>query len=736
MLQSTSTVSPGEDFYRHCNQKWLDDPSVEIPADYSRWGSFTMLVDDSLHNQISLLEKLAYVEYGESSLGERTLRSIWTASMERFDGWEKGLGNYSSITAELELLNSMLDSGDAGLASYLARSQRIGVSSPLVFGKEANLEDSENMILDLGPSGLSLPSRNYYLDEKFEEKRGWFFNHLENVFGLVGPDALQENFAERVLRFETKLAKVFMSPDQQRQFDKYYTITTLDNLVAGINDLNHLEPKNQNYETRHATEADDADSAMLNSVEGGKVSGEEQIRFQAFLDVLIEKLGLREAMICNYEKHYPEGDKDGTFRMMVFDGDYVRRVLKLLLNEDNRSDLRAYLQYKVIKAGSNFATKALNEEFFDMFLRKLRGQKEQKTPKKRSVGLVNSWVDELLGQIYVKHHFSADDKNTVTGLISEVLAVMENSLRTNDWLTSSTKEQALEKLAKFRVKIGYPDKWRDYSPLKIEPTDSLFTMEQKVNSFDYEDEFLSKLNTPKDLTKWEMSPQTVNAYFHPLNNEIVFPAAIIQPPFFHTSLDKLTFELEDEAARSSHALTALNLGGIGAVIAHEITHGYDDQGRKFDQDGNTNDWWQSEDAELFTAKTKLMAKQAEKYVYVDESGGLHGQNPDLTMGENLADLGGLSLAYQALVRLLRANHVEENSKEEVALVRLFFFNWACIWKEKSTEAMRIQQLATDPHAPTDFRGNLVKNIDAFYSVFDVKDGDAMFIPPELRVQMW
>jgi putative endopeptidase len=262
-------------------------------------------------------------------------------------------------------------------------------------------------------------------------------------------------------------------------------------------------------------------------------------------------------------------------------------------------------------------------------------------------------------------------------------------------------------------------------------------MEQKVNAFDFADEFLDKLNTPKDKTKWEMSPQTVNAYFHPLNNEIVFPAAIIQAPFFHKTLATADFEIEADVATSAHALSAVNFGAIGAVIAHEITHGYDDQGRRFDEDGNSKDWWQPEDATLFEEKTKVMGSQAAQYVYTDKGGKDHKLNPELTMGENLADLGGMSLAYQALTKRVRAAGVAADSAEELGLARLFFRSWASIWKEKASEEDRVSRLASDPHSPNNFRGNLCKNIDGFYKAFNIpEEGHVMSLKPDARVRMW
>lgn len=306
-------------------------------------------------------------------------------------------------------------------------------------------------------------------------------------------------------------------------------------------------------------------------------------------------------------------------------------------------------------------------------------------------------------------------------------------------------------MEKFVVKIGYTDKWKSYDLLKFESSDNMFIMQQKVNAFEFKTEFLEKLNTKKDKSRWEMTPQTVNAYFHPMNNEIVFPAAILQPPFYTKTFQGVQFPLSQ---KDPNMLMAVNFGAIGAVIAHEITHGYDDQGRKFDHEGNINDWWQKEDTELFSAKTDLMAKQAELWTFEDtgeendkeekdqkeekgddktdgkKDSNIHRMNGQLTMGENLADLGGMSLACQALVKRLGA---QENRK---VYLEAFFRSWANVWKSKQTNAFTIQRLATDPHAPNSFRANLVKNVDFFYEVFDVKPGDAMYVAPEKRVQMW
>jgi len=729
-------LSIGADFYQFVNNKWLADESITIPAEYSSWGSFIKLVDESLKNQIGLLKDLQ--EREAANPDEAKLGLVWQASMQRFKAWEAGEGTCDDIMNELHRLGETVPmEGDGyaeGLAKYLGRCNQLGIKCPVEFGKEANLKDTENIVLDLSPSGLSLPSRDYYLDDKFDSQRGLFEQHLKNVAELIGAEKLEGDFPTRVIRIETKLAQIQMKPDQSRQFDQYFNVTTLDGLIKDVNSLAHLKDKDANYAANKVVDGDE-DSELLTKADF-PVGDEDLAAAAKFWEFLFTELQLRSTMAANYDQNYPgKGDKEeAQYRMMVFDGDYFRRVLRLLLRTANRKDIMAYLQYQVIKSGKEFCTKALNEEFFDFYARKLAGQQEQKTPEKRTIALISAWMGELLGKIYVTRFFSAEDKETVKGMVMEVLEVMKKSLEGNDWLTAETKALAQKKLSKFIVKLGYPDKWKNYDTLELNTGDSLFTMHQKVSAFDHQLEFLEKLNSVKDKTKWEMNPQDVNAYFHPLNNEIVFPAAIMQPPFYQRSMDAVDFDLGTISRDVPDLLTAINFGGIGAVIAHEITHGYDDQGRKFDADGNINDWWQEEDAALFKKKCDLMAEQAATWKFEDvpEDGAetkVHTMNGELTMGENLADLGGMSLACQALQKrcgdgISRDHYVA------------FFHSWANIWKSKNTKADVIKKLATDPHAPPSFRGNLVKNVDAFYTTFSCAPGDAMYVAPEKRVQMW
>lgn len=739
-------------FYEYANEWWLEDEAITIPAEYPRWGSFIKLHDESLKSQINLLKEVA--ESKSQSPDERRLGLVWHGAMALFAGWEQGKGCYDNVGDELQLLAKTLSgadgSGDAwstGLAAALCRFQQVGVGSPITWGQEANLTDAENIILDLSPSGLSLPARSYYLEDNFKEHRGWYKDHLKQVCELVSSHKASEQllccpdeWADRVMRFENKLAQISMKKAQSRSFDQYFTVTTVEELTSKLNSHAAFPAKQGNYsenKERWAKEGgnDDGDGAVLRE-EGKELTGEEQAGATAFLNCVVEGLGLRGVMEANYKQHYGSDDKSASARMMVFDGDYFRRVFHLLLasDEGKRGDVLAYMQYKIISSASDFCTKELDEAFFDFYNRKLKGQKEQKSAEKRSVGWVNGWFDELLGKIYVSRFFSEDDKAAVKGMVTDVLEVMGSSLKSNDWLTQATKDKALVKLNKFVVKIGYPDKWKNFDLLSLEDDDSLFRMSQKVKAFDYQTEFLGKLNTKKDKTKWEMSPQTVNAYFHPLNNEIVFPAAILQPPFYTKDMKSLDFPKDQAKRVNKDMLTAINFGGIGAVIAHEITHGYDDQGRKFDSDGNIKDWWQQEDAELFSSKTDAMAAQAEEWTFEPSDGGLHRMNGQLTMGENLADLGGMSLAVQALMK--RPSFKKANAKAQKAQLEVFFRSWANVWKTKASDAFVINALATDPHAPTSFRANLVRNIDAWYDTFNVGPNDAMYLPKEKRVQMW
>lgn len=609
---------------------------------------------------------------------------------------------------------------------YLHYSKMNGIRNVLDFDKGSDLTNANNVLLDISTCGLSLPDRDYYTEEKFASKRDMFRTHLENIVRLIGSDcSLDENFVENVLSFELELAKYTMKSDQRRRYDEYYTNTTLDKLYTEINDLRSLAAKEQNYD----------------ETERGFKMSPEQIQLTGkLLEKLYETFDIKNTLRINHAKNFGENDDTAPHveSITAFDGDGFRRVLTMILKPENLPKYRAFLQYKIVTACKKFCTRDLDEEFFDFYFRKLNGQEEQKPIDKRAIANVELYGGEMLGKLFVARYFPEEYKADVEHKIHQILETMKKSIEVNDWLTPATKEKAKEKLIKFRLKIGYPDKWKDYSEFNIKEGDSLYEISKEAVRWKLKVNFYEKVNSILDRTEWLMTPQTVNAYFMPTQNEIVFPAAILQPPFYHQSKDTIDFDIEQEVnmAPNFDAVASANFGGILAVIAHEITHGYDDKGRKFNGDGNLDDWWTQEDTQLFTSKADIMGKQAETYVYVDveDDNKEYTLNPQLTMGENLADLGGLGLSLGALMIQLE----KEGADPEMirASQRVLFKSFANIWKQNSKKEYKIRCITSDPHSPCDFRANLVKNMNEFYEAFEIKEGDKMYLAPEERVRMW
>lgn len=391
--------------------------------------------------------------------------------------------------------------------------------------------------------------------------------------------------------------------------------------------------------------------------------------------------------------------------------------LDQILNDKNLPAVKAFMKFHLIDGSANYLTRELDELSFDFYGKQLRGQKEQRDLEKRGLEFVNGSVGELLGKLYVKDNFPPEAKANAQEMIDYLFRSFEVHIKNLEWMSPETKVKALEKLNKFTVKIGYPDKWRDYSKLEIvshTADGSLFQNRMNIRKWSYEYN-LNKIGKPVDRTEWGMSPQTVNAYFNSSNNEIVFPAAILQPPFYDFRAD-----------------AAVNFGGIGAVIGHEVSHGFDDSGSQYDGDGNLVNWWTEEDHTKFKAAGKALADQYSKYepvpgVFV---------NGQYTLGENIGDLGGINVAYDALLMYLKD---KENPGEIDGFTpeQRFFISWATIWRTKSTEEALANQVKTDPHSPGYFRAiGPLENVGGFYKAFDVKEGDKMFKPQEDRILIW
>lgn len=739
-----------DNFYEYVNKKWLDAPENQIPPEYPRWGGFIKLHDQSLKNQIELVKDLENMKVEELSDEQRKILAIWKASANRFQQWRDNVVDMDPIQTEFNVLNDHYRLTEeysairnlqriSNMAKYLYYTQINGISSFINFDKGSDMLNSNNVVLDVAGSGLSLPSRDYYLDDNFAEKRALYRKHLENVVTILKESSIsvESDFVDNVIWFETELAKIKMKQDQNRQYDEYYTNTTLDGFYTDLNDLKSLPDKQNNYKE---------------SARDFKLTETQLNDAKVFLTEVYRLFNFHEVLSTNYRKNFVDNNGNHLskemYHLTVYDGDYFRRLFNLIFDPNTYDKMISYHQYKIISGNQSFCSKRLNEEFFDFYSRKLNGQDEQKPDEKRSIQEVNDYTGEMLGKVYVAKYFPESSKQKVNVMINNILEVMKESIQTNDWLTQVTKEKALEKLEKFVTKIGYPDHWKDYSTLNLNVGDSLYNIDKKVKKWALQMEFYNKLNTVLDRTEWLMTPQTVNAYFMPPQNEIVFPGAILQPPFYHESIDTIDFNYSTEEQMVSEYnvnmdyTIPVNFGAIGAVIAHEITHGYDDNGRKYDKDGNLNDWWTEEDAKLFLQKTVSMNEQSVSYKFVHpETHEVYQMNGQLTMGENLADLGGLSLAKKGMFKLLMDKGLVNPSNNNYHMakhvyLRLFFKSFANVWKQNTKNDFKIKQLTTDPHAPADFRANMVKNIDDFYEVFNVKPSDKMYLSPDKRVKMW
>lgn len=405
-----------------------------------------------------------------------------------------------------------------------------------------------------------------------------------------------------------------------------------------------------------------------------------------------------------------------TDSVIIGELDYFKNLDKII-NQDNLPTIKQYLKFHLVDGMSSYLTKELDELSFDFYGRQLRGQQEQRDLEKRGLEFINGSVGELLGKLYVKDNFPPQAKESAEEMIDYLFKSFRVHINDLEWMSADTKVKALEKLNKFSVKIGYPDEWRDYSDLEIishKEDAALFKNVMNIREWRYNYMF-DKIGKEVDRTEWAMSPQTVNAYFRPSNNEIVFPAAILQYPFYDYRAD-----------------AAVNFGGIGAVIGHEISHGFDDSGALYDGDGNLIDWWTERDFELFNEAGKALAEQYSAYEPVPGNF----VNGEFTLGENIGDLGGVSVAYDALLMYLK-DKGNPGKIDGFTQEQRFFISWATIWRTKSTEEALINQIKTDPHSPGYYRAfGPIINVDGFHEAFDVKEGDKMYKAPKDRIKIW
>lgn len=537
----------------------------------------------------------------------------------------------------------------AGMARLMGESHS-GFGGSL-FGIDV-FEDLKNPNLNsayLGQGSLGLPDRDYYLKPDFAAQREAYLAYLTTTLTAIGWADPAKTAAD-ILAFETKVADKQWTTVERRQIDKLYN-------PAKASDLATLAPGFDWAGFLAGAQVSDVDTLVL--MENTAIPAIAQV----FADTPIETL-------------------------------------------------KAWQAFNVVDQASPYLSKAFVDARFDFRGKTLRGQPENRPRWNRGVALVDGQLGEVLAQEYVRLHFPASSKAQMEALVGNIRDAMTERLKTLDWMSEPTREQALYKMSKFGVKIGYPDKWRSYDGLELK-ADDLYGNVERSSAFEWAYK-RGKIGKPVDPLEWGMTPQTVNAYYNPPRNEIVFPAAILQAPFFDPNADP-----------------AVNYGGIGAVIGHEITHGFDDQGRKSDGDGVLRDWWTPEDAARFEGRAKVLGDIYDK---LEPIPGVH-VNGDLTMGENIADLGGLLLA-------LDAYHKSLNGQPAPVIDGLtgdqrVFLGWAQVWREKSREAALKEQLTTDPHSPGSVRAaTSPRNIDAWYAAFGVSPDQKEYIAPEARARIW
>ena len=643
-------VRPQDDLFRHVNGTWLD--TVEIPGDRGRYGAFDMLREAAEANVRALIEEAAAAQPAPDS-PEGKVGALYASFMdtERIDE----LGG-APLVDDLRSIAAVSD--PTGVVRCSARMQRQGVDGLLHVWVTADAGSPEDYILYLHQGGIGLPDEAYYRDEEHAETRQAYRAYLGRLLELAGPALaeagldLGDDVPQRVFDLEARIAESHWDRVAARDAVRSYNKLSWDDLVAS--------------------------SAGLD--------------WAAWAEGMAVPLDRLEHVVARQ----PE----------------VLTAIGTALTEVPLRDWQAFLVVRLLDDTAPYLTDDFVAEHFDFHGRTLTGTPDIKDRWKRGVGLVESLLGEAAGQLYVAQHYPPEAEARMQQLVTNVIEAFRRRIGELEWMGPDTRGQALEKLAAFRPKIGHPPTWRDYSAYTVDPTDLVGNVRR--GSAVENDRELAKLGQEIDRDEWLMTPQTVNAYYPPMLNEIVFTAAIMQPPFFDV-----------------HADDAVNYGGIGAVIAHEIGHGFDDQGSRFAGDGSLTDWWTEEDRAAFDERAQALVAQfatLSPREVPDQR-----VNGGLTVGENIGDLCGLELALSAY----RIAH--DGTAPEIdgwTGDQRFFLGWGQVWRGKARVEEAKRLLAVDPHSPADLRGNTVRNGDAFHDAFGTAEGDGLYLAPQERVRIF
>lgn len=625
-----------------------------IPADRATDGAFRVLYDRAEEQVRELITGAASGSVAGAT-DEQRIGELYASFLDEEAVERRGL---APLLEELAQIDSAQDRDS--LARVLGRLQRTGVGGGVGLYIDTDSKDSSRYLVHLSQSGLGLPDESYYRDEQHAAILGAYPAHISAMFALVygGTAEQYADRAGRIVALETALAAAHWDVVRRRDADLTYNLRAYADLPV--------------------------------SAPGFDWTG------------WIDGLGITA---------------DAISELIVRQPDYLSAFAQAW-SDQVVADWQDWARWRLIHARAAVLTRALVDEDFSFYGRTLSGTEQIRERWKRAVSLVEAVMGDAVGRLYVQHHFPPQAKTRMDTLVANLREAYRISITDLEWMTPATRQRALAKLDKFTAKIGYPERWRDYSTLVI-AQDDLYGNVIRGAEVGFGRE-AAKLGGPVDRDEWFMTPQTVNAYYNPGMNEIVFPAAILQPPFFDADADD-----------------AANYGGIGAVIGHEIGHGFDDQGSKYDGDGHLVDWWTDEDRREFTARTTKLIEQYDTYVPRDlaqVADAPHVQGA-FTVGENIGDLGGLSIAL--LAYRLSLGDAQAPVIDGLTGVQRVLFGWSQVWRTKSRTAESIRRLAVDPHSPPEFRCNgVVRNIDAFYDAFDVGEDDALYLEPQQRVRIW
>ena len=651
-----TTARLEDDFYQFACGGWMANNPLD--AEHSRYGAFDVLAENALKNVNDIIDSVSKNENKAGSLADK-IATLYNIGMDSVKLQEQGV---TPLLPYLEEINNVKTREDVW-AEMLKMHKRGNTVLFGIFG-EADKDDANMCIAWAYQGGLGLGDRDYYLLDEGNNKniRKGYVELIEKEIAMAGYDKMSgkkaDKLAKMVMDFETRLAKAMNTKLENRDPQGTFNRYTVEEAAA-------FAPN-------------------------------------------IDWKGYFETM----------GIMDGMKSFNIAQPKYFTEVNKVLADADVET-LKAYFAWHEILGAASYLSDDFVNANFDFFGKLMSGREVNRPRWKRVTSTVEGAMGEALGQLYVEKYFPAEAKTRMETLVNNLIEALGQRIDMAEWMTDATKANAHKKLATIYVKIGYPNKWRDYSGLEIKD-DSYYANVIRSNEFDMAYMF-SKINKPVDKDEWLMTPQTVNAYYNPTTNEICFPAAILQPPFFQ-------FDADDAA----------NYGAIGVVIGHELTHGFDDQGRQYDENGNLNDWWSEEDAKNFDANKQVLIDAFNNCVALDdpELGKMNG-NGELTLGENIADNGGLHVSYLAMQNAMAKKQVNKKEMDGFTPEQRFFLAYAAVWASNIRPAAALQLTQMDVHSLGRNRVNVaLPQVTEFIDAFGIKEGDGMWLAPEKRVQLW